>query len=284
MALQKTIKNSIKFKGIGLHSGKDIKVELKPAPENTGIVFKRLDIEPITDIPASFINVQNTMLATSIVKNGIEIKTIEHLFAALSSLEIDNLYVEIDGAEVPIMDGSSEPFLFILKAAGIKTLDCPKRKIKILKKVIVEEDDKWASLEPFEGFEIEFEISYNSKVIKETLQKTTFNPENECFEKNISRARTFGFSEQVNTLKKQNFILGGSLKNAILINKDNIENAEGLRLHNEFVKHKILDAIGDLYLLNHKIEGKYKGYKSGHSLNNKLLRKLMESNDNYCYI
>lgn len=281
---QKTIKNNIKFQGKGLHSGKNIKVELLPAPPNTGIIFKRTDISPSIEIPANYINVQNTMLATSIVKNGVEVKTIEHFFAALFAFNINNLYININGPEMPILDGSAEPFIHILKIAGVKDLKTKKNKIKVLKKIIVEENDKWASFEPYNGFEIEFEINYNSSFINKTPQKAIYNEQKNCFISDFSMARTFGFFNEIENLKKQNFILGGDLKNAILVNEDKIENEEGLRIEDEFVKHKILDVIGDLYLLNYKIEGRYKGFKSGHSLNNKLLRKLMEDKENFSFV
>ena len=281
---QRTIFNSITLKGIGLHSGIKTKVTLRPAEPNTGINFVRTDISPNKFIAGIFSNVEHTMLATQLAKDGIEIKTIEHLYSALAGLNIDNILIEIDGPEVPIMDGSSAPFIFALKAAGIKEQNAYRKFIKIKKDIIVKDGDKFASFTPFNGTRATFEINYNNKLIDSTPQKAMFDSEKDSYIHTLSRARTFGFAKDVNILINNNCILGGNLENAILVNEDSVLNAEGLRLNDEFVKHKLLDAIGDLYLLNHQFIGEYHGYKSGHTLNNKLINALMSDQEAWEFV
>lgn len=281
---QRSIVNSITLKGVGLHSGIQTRITLKPAEPDTGINFIRKDISPEKMIPGIFNNVEHTMLATQISKDGIEIKTVEHLYSALAGLNIDNILVEIDGPEVPIMDGSSSPFIFALKAAGIKEQNAYRKFIRIKKEVIVRDGDKFASFTPFEGTKATFEIQYNNKLVNSTPQKAVFNSNEDSYIHTLSRARTFGFTKDVNILINNKCILGGSLDNAILVNEDSVLNTEGLRLSDEFVKHKLLDAIGDLYLLNHQFIGEYYGYKSGHTLNNKLINALMEDQEAWEFV
>jgi len=281
---QRSIVNSITLKGVGLHSGIQTRITLKPAEPDTGINFIRKDISPEKMIPGIFNNVEHTMLATQISKDGIEIKTVEHLYSALAGLNIDNILVEIDGPEVPIMDGSSSPFIFALKAAGIKEQNAYRKFIRIKKEVIVRDGDKFASFTPFEGTKATFEIQYNNKLVNSTPQKAIFNSNEDSYIHTLSRARTFGFTKDVNILINNKCILGGSLDNAILVNEDSVLNTEGLRLSDEFVKHKLLDAIGDLYLLNHQFIGEYYGYKSGHTLNNKLINALMEDQEAWEFV
>jgi UDP-3-O-[3-hydroxymyristoyl] N-acetylglucosamine deacetylase len=281
--LQKTINTTIRLKGIGLHSGVVSTLTLKPAPVNSGILFIRTDVEPEKTIEGLYYNVQNTMLTTALIKDNIEVKTIEHLYSALAGLSIDNLIIEIEGPEIPIMDGSSRPFIFAIQSAGIQ-LQTEKRKlVRVKKEISVTEDDKLATLKPYNGSKATFEIQYNNKMIDATPQIAVFDSSIDSYTHAISRARTFGFEKDIEALKKQNRILGGSLDNAILVNDDEILNADGLRLSDEFVRHKLLDAIGDLYLLGHQIIGEYYGFKSGHTLNNRLIRALMADKDAWEY-
>jgi len=281
---QKTIHNSITLTGKGLHSGVNARLTLKPANENTGIVFIRKDVNPEKMIKGVYYNVQNTMLTTALIEDGVEIKTIEHLYSALAGLAVDNLIIEIEGPEIPIMDGSSTPFIFAIKSAGLKLQDANRKFVKIKKEIKVIEDDKIALLKPFDGTKATFEINYNNKLINATPQKAEFNSKTDSYLHTISRARTFGFEKDVEILKQKNCILGGSLENAILVGENSILNKEGLRIKDEFVKHKLLDAIGDLYLLNYQIIGEYYGFKSGHTLNNKLLRSLMGNSDAWEFV
>lgn len=281
---QKTIHNSITLTGKGLHSGVNARLTLKPANENTGIVFIRKDVNPEKMIKGVYYNVQNTMLTTALIEDGVEIKTIEHLYSALAGLAVDNLIIEIEGPEIPIMDGSSTPFIFAIKSAGLKLQDANRKFVKIKKEIKVIEDDKIALLKPFDGTKATFEINYNNKLINATPQKAEFDSKTDSYLHTISRARTFGFEKDVEILKQKNCILGGSLENAILVGENSILNKEGLRIKDEFVKHKLLDAIGDLYLLNYQIIGEYYGFKSGHTLNNKLLRSLMGNSDAWEFV
>lgn len=281
---QKTINVPISLVGKGLHSGVVSKIKLRPADENTGIMFIRKDINPEQHIKGMYYYVENTNLTTSIVKDGIEIKTIEHLYSALAGLSIDNIIIEIDGPEIPIMDGSSTPFLFAIKAAGIKIQDEDRKFVRIKKEIKVTDGDKIALLMPFNGTKATFEINYDNNFISSTPQKAVFDASKDSYLHTISRARTFGFEKDVVKLKEMNCILGGSLDNAILVSEDKIINNDGLRFKDEFVKHKLLDAIGDLYLLNHQIIGEYYGFKSGHTLNNRLLRSLMEDLDAWEFV
>ena len=278
---QHTICNIIKINGIGLHSGKECFIEIHPSSENTGINFERMDISPPKIIKATYKNVQNTMLSTSIVDDGIEIKTIEHLFSAFAGLKIDNVLVKIFGSEIPILDGSSKIFVEKLLKSGIKEQNSKRFYLKINKHIKVVVNDKFAEINPYNGTRFEFRISYNNAYINNTPNIASFDFKKDNFEKDVSIARTFGFQYEIDFLKKENLINGGSLENAIVVAENNIINKGGLRIPDEFVKHKILDAIGDMYLLNYPIVGMYYGYKSGHQLNNLLARKIMSDPDNY---
>lgn len=278
---QKTIKNKIFIEGIGLHSGKICQVEIDPAPVDSGINFVRYDICPNEKIKGLYNNVQNTMLATSIVKNGIEIKTIEHLFSALSGLHIDNALIRVHGPEVPILDGSATIFVDKIKEAGVLEQSKVRKYLKVKREILVKQDDAFAKLSPYDGTKFNFRIDYNNKFIDKTPSVATFIFEGENFIEEISSARTFGFEKEINYLKKENLIMGGSLDNAILVGEDYVLNEDGLRMPDEFVRHKILDAIGDIYLSGYQMFAEYDGYKSGHRLNNLLLRKLMSEPENY---
>lgn len=282
--LQKSIVNTVTLKGIGLHSGIITTLRLHPAEVNTGIRFIRSDLSPTTIINGVYDNVENTTLATQIIKDGISIKTVEHLYSALAGLKIDNMIIELNGPEIPIMDGSSSPFVFAIRSAGIHVQNAHRIYVKIKKEITVKENDKYATLRPYDGTRAIFEIDYNNKFVDSTPQRATFDADKESYVHSLSRARTFGFEKDVNFLRESNCILGGSLDNSILVGDNDVVNEYGLRLNDEFVRHKLLDAIGDLYLLNHQILGEYHGYKSGHTLNNKLLRALMSDKDAWEYV
>ena len=276
MFRQRTIKTTMKATGVGLHTGKKVLMTLRPAGINTGIIFRRVDIDPFIDIPADAKSVGETNLGTTLIKNNTKVATIEHLMSALAGLGIDNIIVELSAAEVPIMDGSAGPFVFLIQSAGIEEQNAPKKFIKINKTVRVEEDDKWAELSPFKGFKVDFEIGFNHPVFNKQDQKASIDFSSTSFLKEIRRARTFGFLRDIEKLRENNLTLGGSMDNAIVLDDFRIMNVDGLRYSNEFVIHKILDAIGDSYLLGHSLIGKYSAKKSGHGLNNKLMRALLE--------
>lgn len=278
---QKTIKNKIYIEGIGLHSGKTAKMEIHPADVDTGINFLRSDVSPHELIKGDYRSVQNTMLATSLVHNGIEIKTVEHLLASLSGLHIDNVLIKISGSEIPILDGSSEVFTREILKSGIVEQDKPRKYLLVKKEISVYLNDSYSKFIPYDGSVFKFRISYGNKVIDNTPNFAKFDLINDKFEEKISLARTFGFEHEINHLQKEDLIKGGSLDNAIVVSKNEILNESGLRIDDEFVIHKILDAIGDIYLSGYPIIGLYDGYKSGHRLNNMLLRKLMADEDNY---
>jgi UDP-3-O-[3-hydroxymyristoyl] N-acetylglucosamine deacetylase len=272
---QRTLRNSIRATGIGLHTGKKIMMTLKPAPPDTGICFRRVDLAQPVDIPARAENVGDTTLGTTLVNGDARISTVEHLLSAFAGLGVDNACVEVTAAEVPIMDGSAGPFVFLLQSAGIEQQDAPKRFIRVKKSVLVEDGDKWARFDPFEGFKVNFEIEFDHPIFKRRLQRATMDFSTTSFLKEISRARTFGFMRDLETLRAHNLALGGTLDNAIVLDDVGVMNEDGLRYEDEFVKHKILDAIGDLYLLGHSLIGEFSGHKSGHGLNNRLLRALL---------
>jgi len=276
MFRQRTIKTTMKATGVGLHTGKKVLMTLRPAGINMGIIFRRVDIDPFVDIPADAKSVGETNLGTTLIKDNTKVATIEHLMSALAGLGIDNIIVELSAAEVPIMDGSAGPFVFLIQSAGIEEQNAPKKFIKINKTVRVEEDDKWAELSPFKGFKVDFEIGFNHPVFNKQDQKASIDFSSTSFLKEISRARTFGFLRDIEKLRENNLTLGGSMDNAIVLDDFRIMNVDGLRYSNEFVIHKILDAIGDSYLLGHSLIGKYSAKKSGHGLNNKLMRALLE--------
>lgn len=275
MINQRTLKNSIKAKGVGLHTGRQAFLTLHPAPTNTGIVFRRTDLGSIYEIQACIENVGETSLSTSLEKNGVLISTIEHLLSAFAGLGIDNAYIDIDSSEVPIMDGSASPFVFLLQCAGVKDQDEPKKFIKIKKNISVSDGDKVAFFTPFKGFKVSFCIEFDHPIFARRTSEAEIDFSTTSFVKEISRARTFGFMRDVEMLRRKRLILGGSMENAVVVGDDNILNEDGLRYEDEFVKHKILDAIGDLYLLGHSLIGAFHGHKSGHELNNRLLKKVL---------
>lgn len=275
MLKQRTLKNSIRATGVGLHTGKKVLMVLRPSPADSGIVFRRTDLDEPVDIPARADHVGETMLGTTLVKEGVKVSTTEHLLSALAGLGIDNALIELSAPEVPIMDGSAGPFVFLVQSAGIAELDAPKRFVRILKSVKVEDGDKWARFDPYDGFKINFEIEFDHPVFKRRSQATSMEFSTTTFLREVSRARTFGFMRDLEYMRSRNLALGGTLDNAIVLDDQRILNEDGLRYEDEFVKHKILDAIGDLYLLGHSLIGEFSGYKSGHGLNNRLLRALI---------
>ena len=275
MLRQRTIKTAIRATGVGLHTGEKVYMTLRPAPENSGIVFNRVDLDEPVQVPADPLLVGETNLGTTLIKDDVKVATVEHLMSALAGLGIDNLAVDLSAAEVPIMDGSAGPFVFLLQSAGIEEQNAAKRFIRVRKKIRVEHDGKWAELTPFNGFKVNFEIAFNHPVFNKLRQDATIDFSSTSFLKEVSRARTFCFLRDVEALRARNLTLGGSMDNAIVLDDFRILNEDGLRYSNEFVIHKILDAIGDAYLLGHTLLGSLSAYKSGHDLNNKLLRKML---------
>ena len=277
MIRQRTLKNIIRASGVGLHTGEKIHLTLRPAKENAGIIFKRTDVSDAPEIRACTENVGDTRLSTTLVKDGIRISTVEHLLSAVAGLGIDNLYIELSGPEVPIMDGSAGPFVFLLQSAGLREQDAAKKFIRIKTPVKVTDEDRWAQFEPYDGFKVSFTIDFDHPVFQAGPQSAEIDFSSTSFVKEVSRSRTFGFLRDFEYLRARNLALGGSLDNSIAVDDQKIVNEDGLRYEDEFVKHKILDAIGDLYLLGHSLIGSFSGYKSGHELNNILLRTLLEN-------
>ncbi|MFO1394843.1 MAG: UDP-3-O-acyl-N-acetylglucosamine deacetylase [Steroidobacteraceae bacterium] len=275
MLKQRTLKNAIRATGVGLHTGKKVLMVLRPAPANHGIWFRRTDLDEPVDIPARAENVGETTLGTTIMKDGAKVSTIEHLLSALAGLGIDNAIIELSADEVPIMDGSAGPFVFLLQSAGIAEQNAPKKFVRIKKSVKVEDGGKWARFDPHDGFKVNFEIEFDHPVFKRRSQVAAMEFSTTTFLREVSRARTFGFMRDLEFMRSRNLALGGNLDNAIVLDDYRILNEDGLRYEDEFVKHKILDAIGDLYLLGHSLIGEFSGYKSGHGLNNRLLRTLV---------
>jgi UDP-3-O-[3-hydroxymyristoyl] N-acetylglucosamine deacetylase len=275
MVGQRTLRNSIRATGVGLHTGKKVLMTLRPAAPDTGIVFRRTDLADGVDIPAKAENVGETALGTTLVYGNSRVSTVEHLLSAFAGLGIDNAIVEVSAPEVPIMDGSAGPFVFLLQSAGIEEQPVAKRFIRIKRRVKVEDGDKWAQFDPFDGFKVNFEIEFNHPIFKRRAQKASMDFSTTSFLKEVSRARTFGFLRDLEKMRARNLALGGTLDNAIVLDDFRVLNEDGLRYEDEFVKHKILDAIGDLYLLGHSLIGEFSGHKSGHALNNKLLRAVL---------
>jgi len=275
MIRQRTLKTSVRATGVGLHTGHKVTMVLRPAPIDTGIVFCRTDLEGNPAIPARALNVSNTTLATVIEKDGARVSTVEHLMAAFSGLGIDNAFVDLSGEEVPIMDGSAGTFVFLLQSAGIEEQAAAKRYVRILEPVEVEQGDKKVRLEPFNGFKVAFSIEFSHPVFDAARSRVEVDFAETSFVRDVSRARTFGFTQEVEMMREKGLARGGSLDNAIVVDDFRVLNAEGLRMDDEFVKHKALDAVGDLYLLGHPVIGAFLGHKSGHALNNQLLRKLI---------
>ncbi len=276
---QRTLKNSIRATGVGLHTGDKIYLTLRPAPVNTGIVFRRVDLDPPVDLPARAENVGDTTLSTTLVRGGVRVSTVEHLLSAMAGLGIDNAFVELTAPEVPIMDGSAGPFVFLLQSAGIEEQDAPKQFIRILKPVEVRDGDKTARFAPFNGFKVSFSIEFNHPAFENRELTAEIDFSSTSFVKEVSRARTFGFMNEIEHLRSQGLAQGGSMENAIVIDAGGVLNTDGLRYDDEFVKHKVLDAIGDLYLLGNSLIGEFRAHKSGHGLNNQLLRELLSRRD-----
>ena len=277
MLRQRTLKTAIRATGVGLHTGEKVYMTLRPAAENTGITFRRVDLDDPVDIPADPRLVGETMLGTTLVKGDTKVATVEHLMSALAGLGIDNVTIDLSAPEVPIMDGSAGPFVFLLQSAGIEEQNAAKRFIRIKKPIRVEDGDKWAELRPFNGFKVNFEVFFNHPVFNKISQHATIDFSSTSFLKEVSRARTFCFLRDVEALRERNLTLGGSMDNAIVLDDYRILNEDGLRYSNEFVIHKILDAIGDAYLLGHSLIGEFRAYQSGHDLNNRLLRALLDT-------
>jgi UDP-3-O-[3-hydroxymyristoyl] N-acetylglucosamine deacetylase len=279
MIHQRTLKNVIRATGVGLHTGEKVYLTLRPAAVDTGIVFRRVDLDPVVELRADPNQVGDTRLSTALKKGDVTVSTIEHLMAALAGLGIDNVYVEITSPEVPIMDGSAAPFVFLIQSAGMVEQTAPKKFIRVKKSIKIEDGDKWAKFEPFEGFKVSFAIDFDHPIFEKSPKQATVDFSTTSFVKEVSRARTFGFMHEVEALREAGLALGGSHDNAIVMDSYTILNDDGLRYEDEFVKHKILDAIGDLYLLGHQLIGEFSAYKSGHALNNKLLRALIAQPD-----
>ena len=275
MITQRTLKNVIRATGVGLHTGEKVYLTLRPAAPNTGIVFRRIDLDPAVDIPARCENVGDTRLSTTLERGNVRISTVEHLMSAFAGLGVDNAYVDLTAPEVPIMDGSAGPFVFLIQSAGVEEQSVAKQFIRIKKKIKLEEGDKWARFEPLNGFKVSFAIDFEHPIFHDSAQHASVDFSATSFVKEVSRARTFGFMQELEALREAGLARGGSLDNAIVMDSYHILNDDGLRYEDEFVKHKILDAIGDLYLLGHPLIGSFSAYKSGHALNNKLLRKLL---------
>lgn len=275
MAQQRTLKNVIRATGVGLHSGEKVYMTLRPAPVDTGIVFRRTDLEPVVEIPASAQLVTETTLCTGLTCEGAKVQTVEHLMSAMAGLGVDNAYVELSSAELPIMDGSAGPFVFLIQSAGVVEQDAPKRFIRITRTVEVTEGDKVARFEPYDGFKLGFTVKFDHPMISASQSRAEVDFSTGAYIKEVARARTFGFMRDLEYMRERNLGLGGSMDNAIVLDEFRVLNEDGLRYTDEFVRHKILDAIGDLYLAGHPILGAYEGFKSGHALNNKLVRALL---------
>jgi len=281
MLKQRTLKNAIRATGVGLHTGRKVFMTLRPAADNTGIIFRRVDLDPPVDVPADATIVGETMLGTTLIKGDTKVATVEHLLSALAGLGIDNLYVDLSAPEVPIMDGSAAPFVFLLQSAGIIEQTSAKKFIRVRKTVRVEEDGKWAEFKPYDGFKVNFSIDFEHPVFKTHLQTSMIDFSTTSFLREVSRARTFGFLRDIEALRSNRLALGGTIDNAIVLDDFRVLNEDGLRYEDEFVRHKILDAIGDLYLAGHGLLCEFTGYKSGHDLNNKLVRKLLSQPESW---
>jgi UDP-3-O-[3-hydroxymyristoyl] N-acetylglucosamine deacetylase len=284
MIKQRTVKNIIRATGVGLHTGEKVYLTLRPAAPNTGVVFRRVDLAQPVDIKADPYRVGDTRLSSCLERDGVRVSTVEHLMSAIAGLGIDNLYVDVSAAEVPIMDGSAGPFVFLLQSAGVEEQAAAKRFIRIRKAVAVTDGDKSARFEPHNGFKIEFSIDFDHPVFENSAKSVCVDFATTSYIKEVSRARTFGFMHEVEWMRGQGLALGGSLDNAIVLDEYRVLNNDGLRYDDEFVKHKVLDAIGDLYLLGHPVIGAFVAHKSGHALNNLLLRRLLEEKEAWEYV
>lgn len=281
MIRQRTLRNAIKATGIGLHTGDKVYLTLSPAPVNTGIVFRRTDLDPVVEIPARAENVAETTLSTTLYANGEKVSTVEHLLAAMAGLGIDNAYVDVSASEVPIMDGSAGPFVFLIQSAGVEEQAAAKKFVRIKRPITLEDGDKQASFLPFDGFKVSFTIDFDHPVFRDRSPHAEIDFSTTSFVKEVSRARTFGFMHEIEYLRSRGLARGGSVDNAIVVDEYRILNQDGLRYDDEFVRHKILDAIGDLYLLGYSLIGEYRAHKSGHALNNAVLRSLIAQPDSW---
>ncbi len=279
MIKQRTLKNIIRATGVGMHTGDKVYMTLRPAAVNTGIVFRRVDLEPIVEIKAQADNVGDTSMSTTLVNGDVKVATVEHLLSAMAGLGIDNAVIDLSAPEVPIMDGSAGPFVFLLQSAGIAEQTLPKKFIRIKKAIEVKKDEKWARFEPWDGFKVKFRIEFDHPAFASHTSEAEVDFSTTSFLKEIARARTFGFMRDLEMLRERNLVLGGSMDNAVVLDDYRVLNEDGLRYEDEFVKHKVLDAIGDLYLLGYSLIGSFSGYKSGHELNNLLVRELLANPD-----
>ena len=281
MIKQRTLKNEIHATGIGVHSGSKVYLTLRPAPIDTGVVFRRVDLSPVVNIPAKAEFISDTSLCTCLARDGAQVGTVEHLLSALSGVGIDNLYIDVDSPELPIMDGSSGPFVFLIQSAGIKEQDALKKFLKVKKSVSVTAGDKQVCVSPYDGFKVKFEIDYGHPVFTGDNQSVELDFSKASYVREVSRARTFGFISDFEKLRNNSLALGASLDNTVALDKFKVLNQDGLRYDDEFVKHKVLDVIGDLYLLGYSMIGAFSGVKSGHEMNNKLLHELLKDETAY---
>jgi len=275
MLRQRTLKSLIRASGVGLHTGQKVRMTLRPAPADTGIVFRRVDLASPVDIPARAELVGEARLASTLVQGEVKIHTVEHLMSAFGGLGVDNAFVDLDAPELPIMDGSASPFVLLIQQAGIEQQAAPKRFLRVMRRVEVSEGDKWARLEPYEGYRLSFSIDFRHPVIERSTQSVVVDFAETSYLKEIARARTFGFMHEVENLRESGLALGGGLENAVVLDEYRVLNAEGLRFADEFIRHKLLDAVGDLYLLGKPLLGAFTAHKSGHALNNRLLRAAL---------
>ena len=283
MIHQRTLKNMIRATGVGLHTGEKVYLTLRPAAPDTGVVFRRIDLAQPVEIKAEPYSVGDTRLSSCLERNGVRVSTVEHLMSALAGLGVDNAYIDLTAGEVPIMDGSAGPFVFLLQSAGLEEQRKAKRFIRVLETVEVRDGDKWVRFDPHTGFKLDLTIDFDHPVLERSRQQVCVDFSSTSYIKEVSRARTFGFMQDVEAMREQGLALGGSLDNAIVMDEYRVLNSDGLRYDDEFVKHKVLDAIGDLYLLGHPLIGAFSGYKSGHALNNQLLRRLLEQRSAWEY-
>jgi UDP-3-O-[3-hydroxymyristoyl] N-acetylglucosamine deacetylase len=275
MLRQRTLKSLIRASGVGLHTGQKVRMTLRPAPPETGVVFRRVDLPAPVDIPARADAVGETRLSSCLVRDGAKVYTVEHLMSALGGMGVDNVFVDLDASEVPIMDGSASPFVLLIQQAGIEQQRAPKRFLRVTRRVEVTDGDKWARLEPYEGYRLSFSIDFRHPVIERSTQSVVVDFADNAYLKEIARARTFGFMHEVESLRESGLALGGGLENAVVLDEFRVLNAEGLRFADEFIRHKLLDAVGDLYLLGRPLLGAFSAHKSGHALNNRLLRAAL---------
>ncbi|CDG47252.1 UDP-3-O-acyl-N-acetylglucosamine deacetylase [Serratia symbiotica] len=285
MIKQRTLKRIVQATGVGLHTGKKVTLTMRPAPANTGVIYRRTDLNPPVDFPADAKSVRDTMLCTCLVnEHDVRISTVEHLNSALAGLGIDNIIIDVDAAEIPIMDGSASPFVFLLLDAGIEELNCAKKFLRLKDRVRVEDGDKWAELSAHNGFRLDFTIDFNHPAIDDSAQRYLLDFSADSFVRQISRARTFGFMRDIEYLQSRGLALGGSFDCAIVVDDYRVLNEDGLRFEDEFVRHKMLDAIGDLFMCGHNIIGAFTAYKSGHALNNKLLQAVLARQEAWEYV